>query len=61
MDKKVCEISHFFVALRRAFPLSVYCGFTHILIHKYLHLSRHLREKLQGGSALTKSILMPHA
>ena len=40
MDKEVREILRFFVAPRRTIPLSVWRGFSHILIHKYLHLSR---------------------
>ena len=38
MDKEVREISRFFVAPQRAFPLSVWRGFTDFLIQKYLHL-----------------------
>ena len=43
MDKEMREISRFFVAQRRAFPLSVWRGFTHIPIHKYLYLSRFIK------------------
>ena len=39
MEKEVRDILCFFVAPRRAFPLSVWRGFTHILIHKYRSLS----------------------
>ena len=39
MDKEVGEILRFFVVPRHAFPLSVWHGFMHILIHKYLNLS----------------------
>ena len=42
MDKSVREISRFYVAPPRVFPLSVRAHFrasTHLFIHKYLHLS----------------------
>ena len=39
LGKEVREISRFFVATPRAFPLSVWHGFTDFLTHKYLHLS----------------------
>jgi len=44
MDKRVREISHFFVAPPRMFPLSV-CAraheSTHRFIHKYIHTYKH--------------------
>ena len=42
MDKRLREISRFFVAPPHVFPLSVRARFrasTHLFIHKYLHLS----------------------
>ena len=45
MDKSVREISRFYVAPPRVFPLSVRARFrasTHLFIHKFLHLSTEL-------------------
>ena len=39
MGKEVCEILHFFVAPPRAFPLSIWHGFTVSFTRKHLHLS----------------------
>ena len=39
MGKEVREISRFFVVPTRAFPLSVWRGFTDFLTQKCLHLS----------------------
>ena len=52
MNKEVREISRSFVAPRRVFPLSVWRGFTHILIHKYLHLSTCLKQHTESKNRI---------
>ena len=50
MDKRLREISRFFVAPPRVFPLSVRarsCASTDLFIHKFLHLSINVRTATQ--------------